>query len=579
MSAETRLSSMETLKGASRHLRGTIAEELSNDRPYFSSPATGVLKFHGIYQQDDRDLRKQQPERVFSTMVRVGIPGGRLTARQYLELDRLADEVGDGTLRITSRQALQYHHVSKCSLTQLISRLDTVDLTTLATCGDVVRNVVCCAAPIVSAPRQDLKPYVTELSRQLKPRTNAYFEIWLDGEPAASLEQEDDPLYGETYLPRKFKIGFAYEGENTTDIYSHDLGVVAHFDGGSLAGFTLLAGGSLGQSNGVRASHPRLADPVAFVPPEALLAAAKAAVSIHRDFGNRENRRLARLKYVLEAWGVERFRRELECRLGHALAAPRPLLWYRAEDYLGWHPQGDGKWFYGIRVISGRIQDTARQRIRSGLREVIAGLQPEVRLTVQQNLLLAGIESGQCAEVNRMLRIYGIIPAADLPPILRQSMACPALPTCGQAVAESERVWPQLANRIQQAWDSAGLEGKPLCVRMTGCPNGCARPYTAEIGIVGQSANLFSLYLGGSPLGTRLAELLRHEVALEEVAAVLHPLFAAYAAERAAGERFGDWAAPICATRLRDRASRTDHTARPPGIQSAAGIAGEGAWL
>jgi sulfite reductase (ferredoxin) len=381
MSTEPKLSSAETLKRNSRHLRGTIAEELCNTLPQFSKPATGLLKFHGIYQQDDRDLRKQQPERAFSAMVRVGIPGGRVSAEQYLELDRLADQVGDGTLRITSRQALQYHGVGKRSLRELISRLLSIDLTTLAACGDVVRNVVYCAAPIVSAERQDLMRYVLELSRELKPRTQAYFEIWLDGERAASLEENVDPLYEDTYLPRKFKIGLVHEGENTTDIYSHDLGFVAHFDDGVLAGFTMLAGGSLGQSNGVSATHARLADPIGFVRPERLPATAKAIVSIHRDFGNRENRRLARLKYVIEAWGVERFRQELEHRLEETLEPPRPLAWHRAEDYLGWHPQGDGRWFYGVRVLSGRIKDFEQQRIRSGLRELIERLRLEVRFT------------------------------------------------------------------------------------------------------------------------------------------------------------------------------------------------------
>src|SRR5262245_15957766 len=552
MSTEPKLSSAETLKRNSRHLRGTIAEELGNALPYFSKPATGILKFHGIYQQDDRDFRKQQPERVFSAMVRVGIPGGRLSPEQYLELDRLADDVGDGTLRITSRQALQYHGVRKHSLQELISRLLAIDLTTLAACGDVVRNVVSCAAPIVTAERQDLMRYVLELSRELKPRTRAYFEIWLDGERAVSLEEPDDPLYGNTYLPRKFKIGFAYEGDNTTDIYSHDLGFVAHFDRGVLAGFTVLAGGSLGQSNGVSASHPRLADPIAFVRPDRLLATAKAVVSIHRDFGNRENRRLARLKYVIEAWGVQRFRQELECRLEETLQPPRPLAWHRAEDYLGWHPHGDGKWFYGVRVLSGRIKDFGQQRIRSGLRELIERLRPDVRFTAQQNLLLAGIAEEQRVSVDRLLRAHGIIAGVDLPPVLRQSMACPALPTCGQAITESERVWPELARQIQQVWDAAGLRAEPLCVRMTGCPNGCARPYTAEIGIVGQSTDLYSLYLGGTPLGTRLAELFRHEVRLHEIAPLLRPLFEEYAAERDTGERFGDWAARIGVACLRE---------------------------
>jgi sulfite reductase (ferredoxin) len=558
MSVLPKPSSAEILKRDSQGLRGTIAEELGNDLTYFSKGATGVLKFHGIYQQDDRDLRKQQPERLFTAMVRVGIPGGLLSADQHLEMDRLADEVGDGGLRITSRQDLQYHSVSKCSLRALLSRLNTIDLSTLAACGDVVRNVVCCAAPIFSPERQDLKPYVLELARELRPSTRAYLEIWLDGEKAASLEEEADALYGETYLPRKFKIAFAYEGENTIDIYSNDLGFVAHFDAGELAGFTLLAGGGLGQSNGVRTTHPRLADPIGFVRPNQLVAAAKAVVGIHRDFGNRENRKLARLKYVIEKMGVEQFRSELESRLGEALAPPRRLVWHRAEDYLGWHPQGQGRWCYGVRVISGRIKDSADHGIRSGLREVIARFRPEVRLTVQQNILLAGIATEDRREVDRLLRAHGLVAAADLPPVLRHSMACPALPTCGQAVAESERVWPLLAARIQQAWDAAGMGGEPLCVRMTGCPNGCARPYTAEIGIVGQSPDLYSLYLGGSPMGTRLAELFRHGVRFEDVPAVLSRLFQAYAAERAAGERFGDWAARKGVARLSEPAAGTN---------------------
>jgi sulfite reductase (ferredoxin) len=543
MRPEATLSSAEALKRESRHLRGTIAQELASPVPWFSKPATGILKFHGIYQQEDRDLRHRWPEREFSAMVRVGVPGGRLTADQYLQLDRLADAVGDGTLRITSRQGVQYHRVSKSSLRELISRLIRVDLTTLATCGDVVRNVVSCAAPIVSPARQDMQRYVLELSRELRPRTQAYAEIWLDGERAASIEGEEDPLYGDTYLPRKFKIGFAYEGENTTDIHTHDLGFVAHFDAGELAGFTMLAGGGMGQSNGVRATHPRLADPIAFIPPDRLVDAAKSVVTIHREFGSRENRRLARLKYILDAWGVPAFRGELQGRMGERLAPPRPLIWNRADDYLGWHPQGDGRWFCGVRVVSGRIQDLETQRMRTGLRAVIERLRPEVRLTAQQNMLLAGIAADDRPEVNRLLRAHGVVLAPGLPPVLRHSMACPALPTCGQAVAESERVWPQLACKIQEAWDRAGMNGQSLCVRMTGCPNGCARPYTAEVGIVGQSPGLYSLYLGGSPHGTRLADLLCHGVRFEEIAAVLAPWFAAYAAERAAGERFGDWAA------------------------------------
>jgi sulfite reductase (ferredoxin) len=311
----------------------------------------------------------------------------------------------------------------------LISRL-RIDLTTLATCGDVVRNVVCCAAPIISAERQDLKQYVMELSRELKPRTQAYFEIWLDGERAASLEGEQDPLYGETYLPRKFKIGFAYEGENTTDIYSHDLGFVAHFNNGVLEGFTLLAGGSLGQSNGVRQPS---AGRTRWVRAAGTAAGGGKSGRIDSPrFRQPREPPAGTVEVRNRSVGRERFRRELEVRLGHALEPPRPLFWHRADDYLGWHPQGDGRWFYGVRVLSGRIKDFGRQRIRSGLQELVQRLRPVVRLTVQQNLLLAGIAAEQRTEVDRLLRVHGVIPAGDLPPVLRQSMACPALPTCGR---------------------------------------------------------------------------------------------------------------------------------------------------
>ncbi len=520
----------EAVKSASRHLRGNVRQELLAPEPVFSKPSVTLLKFHGMYQQDDRDLRKSG-DRVHSLMVRVGIPGGRLTAAQYLELDRLADSVGDGTLRITSRQDIQYHYVGKRDLPTLIQALDRIRLSTLAACGDVVRNVTQCAAPLPDARRELAWPYVLELSRGLKPKTNAYCEIWIDGEQAVSLEEETDELYGETYLPRKFKIGFAFEGDNTTDVYSNDLGVVTHFDGTELAGFTILAGGGLGQSNGVKASHPRLADPICFVRPAELLAAAKAIVTIHRDFGNRSNRKLARLKYVLDAWGVERFREELAARLGRPLTPPRELLWNRADDYLGWHRQSDQQWFYGLRVVNGRLAGEQRRRVR----ELIAEHGYEVRLTVQQNLLIAGVRDR--ASVDRALQ-----PSA-LPPVLHHSMACPALPTCGQALTEAERVLPEIAASIQAAWDRAGLAGEALRVRVTGCPNGCARPYTAEIGIVGQSVDLYSLYVGGSPLGTRLAALHSHNVRRGEIAAQLAPLFAAYAAGRAPGESFGDWAA------------------------------------
>jgi len=531
-----RLSPAESLKSSSQFLRGTIAGELANDSDSFSKPAAALLKFHGAYQQDDRDLRKTSPTKVYSSMVRVGIPGGGLTPAQYLELDRLADEAGDGTLRITSRQGVQYHYVGKRNLKALIAAINATGLGTWAACGDVVRNVTACPEPLEGRP--DLTPVVRLVARELKPKSRAYIEIWLDGEKAATLEEpEAEPLYGPAYLPRKFKFCFVHEGNNTADVYANDLGFVAHSSGGELAGFTVLAGGGMGQSNGVKESFPRLADPVCFIGPDEVLETAKAAVSIHRDFGNRSNRKLARLKYVIADRGIEWFRQELAARLGRALAPPRELTWSRGDDYLGWHHQAPGQWFFGLRIVSGRIKGEQR----AGLRKVIEEFQPGIRFTVQQNMLLCGIAEARKADFEASLQRNGIVPGDQLPPVLRHSMSCPALPTCGQAITESERTLPSIAEQVQSLFNAVDLDELPVRLRTTGCPNGCARPYTAEIGVVGESVNLYTLYLGGSETGERLARPWRKLVPVAEIAATLQPLVTRFANERTPGEPFGDW--------------------------------------
>lgn len=542
-------SSAEAAKLAGNYLRGTLTEELANAETLFSKPATGVLKFHGIYQQDDRDLRKLG-EKQFSAMVRIGVPGGVLTAEQYLTLDRLAD-VGDGTLRITTRQDIQYHYVPKSRIRELIRGVNESYLTTLAACGDVVRNVISCPAPFESAQRKELYPIVKFISKSLKPKTTAYYEIWIDGERAASAEasEEVEPLYGATYLPRKFKIGFTFPGDNTVDIYANDIGIVPHYEEGELAAFTILAGGGMGQSAGVKASHPRLADPICSIgpSPEELLEIVTAIVTIHRDFGNRSNRRLARLKYVLDEWGAGKFKAELERRVGRALAPPRPLTWTRSNDYLGWHRQGtagDGAsiWFLGVPVISGRIKDfDPERRIRTGLREVVQQYHPEVRLTCQQNLYLAGIRDEDRHAITRLLREHGIVQPQELPPVLRHAMSCPALPTCGQAITESERMMPSLVAEIQAELNEAGLRDQVVHLRTSGCPNGCARPYTAEIGIVGASVAMYTIYLGASPLGTRLGTVFATNVKREEIASRLRPVLEYYKDARRIGEDFGDF--------------------------------------
>ena len=561
---ENALPSAEAAKLNAHYLRGTIAEELETVNPEFSKPATAVLKFHGIYQQDDRDLRKKGIKQ-YTGMVRVGVPGGVLAPDQYLTLDRLAD-LGNGSLRITTRQDIQYHNVPKSEMRALIRGLNEHYLGTLAACGDVVRNVVSCPAPFESEQRRELFPIVQFLSRNLKPRTTAYYDIWIGGEHAVSAEEETtevEPLYGATYLPRKFKIAFAFPGDNTTDIYSNDIGIVPHYEGGELQGFTILAGGGMGQSAGVKASHPRLADPVCFIEPnaETLLEVAKAIVTIHRDFGNRMNRKLARLKYVMDAWGVTRFKEELEARVGRQLAPPRSLVWHRAVDYLGWHkqrttPEGCPVWFVGVRVISGRVRDFDRNnRIRTGLRTIVQRYGTGVRLTAQQNLYLEGITDADRPAVAALLAEHGIAEPESLPPILRHAISCPALPTCALAITESERIMPEVVAELQEELNAVGLQEDVIHLRTSGCPNGCSRPYTAEIGIVGASVDLYTIYLGASPLGERLGSVFAQNVRRGELAEKLRPAIAFYRDCRRPGESFGDFCNRIGMEDLRNAAA------------------------
>ncbi|HEX3682994.1 MAG TPA: NADPH-dependent assimilatory sulfite reductase hemoprotein subunit [Bryobacteraceae bacterium] len=555
-------SAAEQAKIAGRYLRGSITEELENCEPVFSAPATGVLKFHGVYQQDDRDLRKSGTKQ-FSAMVRVGIPGGVLAPEQYLTLDRLAD-LGDGSLRITTRQDVQYHYVPKARLRELMRSLNESYLGTLAACGDVVRNVTSCPAPFENEQRRELYPIVQFISRSLKPKTTAYYEIWIDGEQAISAEEAGEnnvePLYGATYLPRKFKVGFAFPGDNTTDIYANDVGVVPEYERGQLSGFTILAGGGMGQSAGVKASHPRVADPICSIGPsnEELLEVVSAIVTIHRDFGNRSNRKLARLKYVLDAWGVAKFKQELEARVARELSPPKPLVWNRANDYLGWHRQGSDSegqplWFVGIPVLAGRVKDfEEKRRIRTGLRTVVEQYRPGVRLTCQQNVYLTGITNNDRLAITALLRDHGISEPEQLPPVLRHAMSCPALPTCGQAITESERIMPQVVAEIQAELNRVGLRDQVVHLRTTGCPNGCARPYTAEIGIVGASVDMYTVYLGASPLGTRLGTAFARNVKRREIPALLRPIIEHYQEARRPDESFGDFCHRVGVDTLRE---------------------------
>ncbi len=549
---------VEAVKAGSRHLRGDLATELDDGADHFSAEGVTVLKFHGIYQQDDRDVRRERTARrlplAYSCMVRAAVPGGVLPAEQWLAVDRVADEVGDGSLRLTTRQGVQYHFVAKDGLRPLIGALNRNLVTTLAACGDVVRNTMGC--PAVLPGRAVLGATAAAIAERFRPRTRAYWELWVDGEravtaeagpdPDHSDEDEDEPIYGDTYLPRKFKIGLAWPGDNCVDVYSQDIGIVPTLAAGTtgeVTGFVVLAGGGLGMSHAREDdTYPRLATPVGWVEPDGLLDVCEAIVTTQRDHGNREDRQRARLKYLIDDRGEAWFRAEVERRLGRPLAGA-PLLppWATSDDHLGWHEQSDGRWTLGVPVESGRLRDGDSARPRAALRALVGAVVPEVRITPRQDLLLCGIAAVDRAEVEAVLRSHGVVLADQLGGVARHAMACPALPTCGQALAEAERALPGVVDDLTKATEAAGLAGIPLRVNMTGCPNGCARPYTAEIGVVGRTKRTYDLYVGGSAGGERLAERLIADVPLEHLPAALGPLLERYRAEAEPGEAFGDF--------------------------------------
>ena len=553
MTAPTKKSKVELVKEQSRYLRGPLDTELGNAQDHFGDDGGVILKFHGIYQQDDRDVRKARraqglgPD--YSFMIRVAIPGGMLSPDQYLELDALSDKLANTTMRITTRQAIQYHGVRKGGLKPLIGTLHDHLLTTLSACGDVVRNVVACPAPFVSRQRAEIASYALEISNRLKPKARAYYELWLDGEKAASAEQEE-PLYGETYLPRKFKIGFAYPGDNCIDAYTQDVGVVPVMNGESLAAFTLIVGGGLGQSHGAKDTHPRLGDPMTTIKPDQLFEVVEAIVKVQRDHGRRDDRKFSRMKYLVEAWGIERFKAKVEEYVGYALPAAQPLEWASSDDHLGWFEQGDGKLFLGLFIENGRVKDD----IRAGLRAVVERFRTDVRLTPQQNILLVNIDPADKLALEGVLTDHGIALPDTIPLVVRHAMACPALPTCGLAVTEAERVMPDVIREIGAVLTELGLDqGLVPHVRMTGCPNGCARPYSAEVGLVGRSLNSYTMYLGGSHVGTRLASEYLDNVPREQVAARLRPVLEHYRDVRRAGESFGDFCDRVSLETLRSR--------------------------
>lgn len=552
-------SAVEGIKVESNYLRGGIAQELSNGEPNFGKESIQLLKHHGTYEQDDRDRRAEAKKakvpggKYFSFMVRTAIPGGRMTSEQMLaELD-LCDEVGNSTLRITTRQGLQLHGILKQDLHQAINRINEVQLTTLAACGDVRRNVMCSPAPYKGDPVYDqVHAMADEIAERTKPRTGAYHELWVtNGETGqkslagGGAPQDHEPLYGPTYLPRKFKIALGLPGDNSADLYSNDVGLLAICEDFQVVGYNILVGGGFGVTPSAQKTFVAIAQPLGFVPPEKTVEAVQAIMKVQRDFGERSDRKVARMKYLIHNWGLERFKQKVEEYYGGEIAPPRPAPVTGHNDCMGWHEQGDGRWFYGLNVDNGRIKDEDGVDLKAALREVCGSLAPPLRLTPHQSIIFCDIEPEDREKLETIFRDHGVPLTEDFTNTRRWSMACPALPYCGLAITESERVMPDIMEALEKEVESLGLSGEVFTTRMTGCPNGCARPYNSDIGLVGKTKGKYTVLLGGRVEGDRLNFIYKDLVPMDEVVPTLAPVLGYFKEARRPNEAFGDFCSRV----------------------------------
>jgi sulfite reductase (ferredoxin) len=544
----SRESEVEAIKRSSEHLRGTLAADLDGPSPKLSNDNEQLLKFHGIYAQDDRDLRRARSQAGepldYSFMVRVAIPGGRLSPAQWLALDKVASELANGSIRLTTRQAVQFHGVYKQGLRPLARTLDEHLMTSFGACGDVVRNIVTCPGLQTEDPDGTLRQITEHLATSFKSASTAHWEIFVEGKTAASRTYvAERSFYGEAYLPRKFKIAIAHPGDNCVDVFAQDLGLVPGTHPEEGPGFTVLVGGGLGRSYANPDTFARLADPLTFARYDEVDDLIVAVLDAYRELGDRSDRRRARLKYVVADLGIEHFRDEVIARLGRELRPALPLLpEINTDDHLGWRELPDGSLQLGIRVASGRIKDVdGGSRLRSAIRRVAEEYPVSFYITPQQDLLIANVPLEAKEQLEKILADHDVAPVESLGPVERNALACPALPTCGQALAESERRLPELVGLIEDQLVESGLKGRGLQLRMTGCPNGCARPAVAELGIVGRTKSTYDVFVGGGPRGDRLAVLHQEKVRLEEIPALLKPLLDRWKNEGLDGESFGDF--------------------------------------
>jgi sulfite reductase (ferredoxin) len=516
LSPQPKLSKVEGIKERSHYLREPVASQLLEDTTHFTEEAIQILKFHGSYQQDNRDNRAKGQEKDYQFMLRTRSPGGDIPAPLYLTLDRLADEYGNHTLRVTTRQGFQIHGILKKNLKATIAAIVKSMGSTLGACGDLNRNVMAPPAPYKNRPDyQYAYEYAHRIADLLTPQTGAYYEVWLDGEKVISAEEHPDvkaarqrngngtvladpeePIYGEHYMPRKFKCCLTVPGDNSIDIYTQDLGLVVIVDDrGELQGFNVLAGGGLGRTHNKEETFARAADAIGYVDRADIYDAVKAIVATQRDYGDRTQRRHARMKYLINDWGVEKFRTQVEAYWGKSFQPFKPLPEWKYEDYLGWHEQGDGKLFLGLSIENGRVKDEGSFQLKSALKKIVEQFQLSMRLTANHNLILYDVAPNQKGIIEDIFHQHGIVTnPADIDILTRYAMACPALPTCGLAIAESERVLPGVIDRIQTLLNKLGMAEESFVIRMTGCPNGCARPYMAELGFVGSFPDAYQIW-------------------------------------------------------------------------------------
>ena len=549
MSTHTELSEkldeLEHIKYKSNYLRGSIQEGLDDEiTGAIANDDTKLLKFHGSYMQDDRDIRderrRQKLEPAYSFMIRVRVPGGTATADQWIAMDDISEQYANGTIKLTTRQAFQFHGILKRNLKSSMQSIHQAVMDSLAACGDVNRNVMCNPNPYQSDVHKEVDTLASQISDHLSPRTGAYHEIWLDGEKVVDTKEEVEPMYGKTYLPRKFKIGIAVPPSNDIDVYSQDIGLISIIEDDKLVGFNVTVGGGMGMKHGNTDTYPQVGRLLGYIDKDKAVEVSEAILTIQRDYGNRTNRLNARFKYTVDKYGVDWIRNELNNRLGWEIEEVKPFEFEHNGDRYGW-TEGSGKWHFTLFVQNGRVKDTKDYQLKTALRKIAEIHDGDLRLTPNQNLIIANVDESNKDNIQKIIDEYGITDGEHYTGLRRNSMACVAFPTCGLAMAESERYLPTLINKIEGLLDEAGLNEEEITIRMTGCPNGCARPALAEIAFIGKAPGKYNMYLGGGFAGDRLNKLFKENIGEDEILESLKPILIQYGKEKDEGEHFGDF--------------------------------------